>query len=59
MISGIGFNRHKNSSESIEYDLWATSLYNIVCSHVGHNMRSTQKRFFRIRACYRRGTGLF
>ncbi len=28
------------------YDLWATSLYNIVCSHVGHNMRSTQKRFF-------------
>ena len=29
------------------YDLWATSLYNLVCSHVGHTMRSTQKRFFR------------
>jgi hypothetical protein len=29
------------------YDLWATSLYNLVCSHVGPNMRSVSKRFFR------------
>ena len=45
MISGIGFNRHKNSSNRL-VRLVGDFLYNIACSHVGHNMRLTQKRFF-------------